>query len=58
MQKALTEVRSIPAQKCHGWHSEHYITGFSVDACEELQDKVIVISSKFTKMVFCSRINY
>ncbi|MCX7843258.1 MAG: hypothetical protein N2489_09335 [Clostridia bacterium] len=39
--------------KCQGWHFEHHMTGCHIDACEELQDKVPVISSKFQKMGFC-----
>ncbi|MCX7843487.1 MAG: hypothetical protein N2489_10545, partial [Clostridia bacterium] len=46
----------IPMPKCHGWHFEHHVTGCHIDAGEELQDKVLVISSKFPKMGFCSRI--
>ncbi|MCX7843508.1 MAG: hypothetical protein N2489_10650, partial [Clostridia bacterium] len=46
----------IPMPKCHGWHFEHNVTGCHIDASEELQDKVLVISSKFPKMGFCSRI--
>ncbi|MCX7842858.1 MAG: hypothetical protein N2489_07275, partial [Clostridia bacterium] len=48
----------IPMPKCHGWHFEHHVTGCHIDAGEELQDKVLVISSKFPKMGFCSRIIY
>ncbi|MCX7843016.1 MAG: hypothetical protein N2489_08080 [Clostridia bacterium] len=56
MHKSLTEVAVIPMPKCHGWHFEHNVTGCHIDASQELQDKVLVISSKFPKMGFCSRI--
>ncbi|MCX7841853.1 MAG: hypothetical protein N2489_02100 [Clostridia bacterium] len=48
MHKSLTEVAVIP--------HPHHVTGCHIDAGEELQDKVLVISSKFPKMGFCSRI--
>ncbi|MCX7843182.1 MAG: hypothetical protein N2489_08930 [Clostridia bacterium] len=55
MKKSLTCIAEIPTSKCHGWHFEHHVTGGHIDECEELQDKVLVISSKFPKMGFCSR---
>ncbi|MCX7843538.1 MAG: hypothetical protein N2489_10800 [Clostridia bacterium] len=58
MQKSLGEVEGIPKPKCHGGHFEHHVTGCHIDTCEELQDKSIVISSKFQKMGSCSRIKY
>ncbi|MCX7842084.1 MAG: hypothetical protein N2489_03310 [Clostridia bacterium] len=42
--------------KCKGRHLEHHVTGGHIDAGEELQDKVLVIPSKFPKMGFCSTI--
>ncbi|MCX7842525.1 MAG: hypothetical protein N2489_05570 [Clostridia bacterium] len=57
MHKSLTEVAVIPMPKCLGWHFEYHVTGCHIDASEELQDKVLVISTKFPKMGFCSRIN-
>ncbi|MCX7842989.1 MAG: hypothetical protein N2489_07940 [Clostridia bacterium] len=58
MQKSLTNVEAIPTPKCQGRHFEHHVTGCNIDAGEELQDKVLVISSKFTKMGFCITINF
>ncbi|MCX7843527.1 MAG: hypothetical protein N2489_10745 [Clostridia bacterium] len=47
MHKSLDDVAAIPKPKCQGWHFEHHVTGSHIDACEELQDKSLVISSKF-----------
>ncbi|MCX7843574.1 MAG: hypothetical protein N2489_10980 [Clostridia bacterium] len=58
MHKSLTEVAVIPMPKCHGRHFEHHVAGCHIDAGEKLQDKVLVISSKFPKMGFCSRISF
>ncbi|MCX7843368.1 MAG: hypothetical protein N2489_09930 [Clostridia bacterium] len=52
MHKSLTDVAAIPMPKCHGRHFERHVTGSHIDACEELQDKVLVISSKFPKIGF------
>ncbi|MCX7841492.1 MAG: hypothetical protein N2489_00260, partial [Clostridia bacterium] len=42
--------------KCLGGHFEYHVTRRHIDACEELQDKSLVISSKFQKMGSCGRI--
>ncbi|MCX7841619.1 MAG: hypothetical protein N2489_00905 [Clostridia bacterium] len=55
MNKSLDNVEVIPKPKCHGWHFEHHVTRRHINACEELQDKSLVISSKFQKMGFCGR---
>ncbi|MCX7843737.1 MAG: hypothetical protein N2489_11810, partial [Clostridia bacterium] len=44
--------------KCQGGHFEYHVTRRHIDACEELQDKSLVISSKFQKMGSCGRINF
>ncbi|MCX7843745.1 MAG: hypothetical protein N2489_11855 [Clostridia bacterium] len=58
MNKSLDEAEAIPEPECHGWHFEHPVTRRHIDACDELQDKPSVISSKFQKMGSCSRIKH
>ncbi|MCX7843501.1 MAG: hypothetical protein N2489_10615 [Clostridia bacterium] len=56
MNKSLDDVAAIPKPKCQGGHFEYDVTRRHIDACEELHDKSLVISSKFQKMGSCGRI--